>query len=1441
MDFIYFLYGLGFIFLAATTIGLNRLDNQHLHWKWLSAFGLVHGVNEWLELLSFSLKDSPAFTAVRLMVLALSFLALIEFARTGTMTLRGRGQGRWIYFPLILLAGVGSVSGLSGLNAAIRYSLGFTGSLWSAWVFSRLRRKSYSANSSLVVAAIAMGFYGVASGLVVPWAPFFPAEVINQELFRDVAGVPIQLLRGILACIVAAACWKFYVTRWQAVVKTPLSTPVIRTERWMVSVIGLVLITGWFVTNIFGEFGKQQDVDQYESDLKLLERTFKGYVETADGLVQTLVGSQSLSTMWLETEPDLAAIDSTLDRYARIIPDSICYVMNSSGTTIASSNRDTPTSFVGQFYGMRPYFKQAMAGRQGRLVAVGLTTSEPGYFTSYPIRDNRGNVVGAAVVKVTLNKMFSLPISEKQGFLVDADGIVLSAKNHEYELCPIRPIDDAVRIGLLASERYPSIGDAAVLPAAAVSEFLFTFQGKVMQCFESTTSVEGLTFVVLGAMDSWKTTRLVGILITLLSAVLLIAFFVSNQKSRESSESVIASERLYRSLVEGSPNWIGLFDHEGVCITVNQNGLSSMGRQETDVVGKHIGQIWSKTTAPELEGVIHRVLNGEQVECEAEQFRKEGSLLTWRVVLNPIRESDGSVLSFIGIANDITERKASENALRNSEELLSTLISTMPDMLVRMDLNGNILFANDVAFQMSGYDWGEVEGRNMLAFIDPGDHDRMTENTLRMFHQQLGSVEYNLITKSGNKLPIEVNARILWDKSGCPQGILAVCRDYTDHRRVEDALRESEEKFRLTYSASPDAVNINRLSDGLYMDINEGFSRATGFSREDVIGKTSLEINIWNNPADREKLVQGLMTQGYYENLESQFRRKDGSLITGLMSARMLSLSGVPHIISITRDITDRKRAEIELLENRQRLADIIEFLPDATLAIDKEKRIIIWNREIEKMTGVPAEDMIGKGDYAYTIPFYGEARSQLMDLIFLEDGEITSRYQHLIREGGSLVAEAFCHALYNNRGAWVLLKASPLHDQSGNVIGAIESIRDITDRKRAEDEKAKLEHQLLQAQKFEAIGTLAGGVAHDFNNILMGIQGRASLLALEVEASQPQREHVRAIEEYVRSASQLTRQLLGFAGGGKYEAKPFDINELVVGTATMFGRTKKEIRIHTHCRSSDLVVEADRGQIEQVLLNLYVNAWQAMPSSGGDLYLETTAVEPDASYCASHQIGPGPYIKISVTDTGSGMDESTRQQVFDPFFTTKDKGRGTGLGLASAYGIIKNHGGVITVYSEKGLGTTFNIYLPRSVKQPLPESPLQQEIIKGSETILLVDDEELIIDVGQAILENLGYQVIIAQSAQDAIQRIVEQGKQIDLVILDMIMPGMDGGICFDRIREIEPGIPVILSSGYTVNGDAEKILQRGCNGFIQKPYNIAELSQKIRQIIRETKNEIS
>jgi len=336
----------------------------------------------------------------------------------------------------------------------------------------------------------------------------------------------------------------------------------------------------------------------------------------------------------------------------------------------------------------------------------------------------------------------------------------------------------------------------------------------------------------------------------------------------------------------------------------------------------------------------------------------------------------------------------------------------------------------------------------------------------------------------------------------------------------------------------------------------------------------------------------------------------------------------------------------------------------------------------------------------------------------------------------------------------------------------------------------------------------------------------------LDTDPLQLNYEHLTEIEAYIKRATKLTKQLLGFARGGKYEVKPTDLNKLIEESCQMFGRTKKEITIYKKYHDKIWTVEVDRSQIDQVILNVFVNAWQAMPG-GGDLYIQTENGMLDENFAGAYGVRPGKYVVMSITDTGIGMDENTLKRVFDPFFTTKQKERGTGLGLASAYGIIKNHDGIILVESTRGQGTTFHIYLPASEKPIIDELQDDQKILTGSGTILLVDDEEMIIDVGVQILEKMGYGVLTARHGKEAIEVYQQNRQKIAMVILDLVMPGMGGGEVYDRLKEIDPNVKALLSSGYSLDGKATEILKRGCDGFIQKPFNLMELSQKLRQLI--------
>ncbi len=775
-------------------------------------------------------------------------------------------------------------------------------------------------------------------------------------------------------------------------------------------------------------------------------------------------------------------------------------------------------------------------------------------------------------------------------------------------------------------------------------------------------------------------------------------------------------------------------------------------------------------------------------------------------------------------------------------------------------------------------------------------------------------------------------------------------------QRVKSALQEVQSKYTALVEESLTGIIV--IQDACICFANRWVAESTGYESDEFIGKSFLEFvhrDDWDYVRQRyhNRLV-GLVHPGSFE-----FRglHKDGSIIYVEAIGSVIEYFGRTAISLFVRDITKTKIAEEALRDAHTRIDQIIDFLPDAAFVIDLEGRVIAWNRAIEHLTGVLRKDILGKANYEYAVPFYGERRPVLVDLVLLPNSEYEKDiYQNALRSGDVINGEVYVSGAYRGKGAYLLVSASTLHDSAGNIIGAIESIRDISDIKRSENalreseekyrhlveksqsiimgldldgnitfinrfaeqffgysrqeiigknvvgtivpltknternfkllfgdinrdpekftsnedenicrdgrrvwiawttaavrdpngeiievlcignditERKRLETQLIQAQKLEAVGTLAGGLAHDFNNLLMAIQGNASLMLLDMGPDHPHFERLKQIEENVQSAVSLTSQLLAFARKGRYELKTVNINDLLDKTAGMFWRTRKEITIEKRFSADLWAADVNPGQIEQAVMSLYLNASQAMPG-GGALYLETSNLSLSETNAKSHNLEPGRYVKVSITDTGMGMDEQTRRRVFEPFFTTKGMGRGTGLGLAIVYGIILSHGGIINVHSEPGQGTTFNIYLPSSDKAVAVPKPATPELVTGRETILLVDDEEMILDLNRELFEKLGYRIFTASSGSEAVKIYTEKKNEIDLIIMDMIMPQMHGLELYEKFKSMNPAVKVILSSGYSLNGQARKIMDKGCDGFIQKPFRLSEISRKVREVIQ-------
>ncbi len=535
------------------------------------------------------------------------------------------------------------------------------------------------------------------------------------------------------------------------------------------------------------------------------------------------------------------------------------------------------------------------------------------------------------------------------------------------------------------------------------------------------------------------------------------------------------------------------------------------------------------------------------------------------------------------------------------------------------------------------------------------------------------------------------------------------------------------------------------------------------------------------------------------------------------------------------RNLIDEKKAFAARLDaSEKQYQYMVNNSPDLIFTLDAKGCFSFVNHQFEKVLGFPRQVLMG-------MPFedllHEDDRQRSCDLV----GAVS---QDLNRTGSFEINFRFKKAndhqvKYDPYSAFAFmeLKASALPGDESETkeLGVYAVGRDVTER-------LKLEDQLRQAQKMEAIGTLAGGIAHDFNNILMGIQGYASLVRSGFDRESDVFRRLSNIDEYVNNGAEMARQLLGFAQKNCHETCKINMNFLLKMSAKMFGRTKKDIIIDQRLEKNLWTAVVDEGQLKQVLMNLYVNAWQAMPN-GGKITIQSENIVVDSrkmdELCLDED---GPYIKISVADTGTGMDKATMARIFDPFFTTKERGQGTGLGLATAYGIIQSHKGVFKVDSRPGQGSKFMFYLPvtdaRADKTCASPQEMEQEltpIVSGKGRILLVDDEKGVIEVCSEMLETLGYDVLVAESGSEAISIMKAEPFGVDLVILDMVMPGMSGYDTYEKLRTISPDTRVLVCSGYSKEDEIRQMIANGCNDYIYKPFDVAMLSEKIQAVFNQ------
>ncbi len=626
------------------------------------------------------------------------------------------------------------------------------------------------------------------------------------------------------------------------------------------------------------------------------------------------------------------------------------------------------------------------------------------------------------------------------------------------------------------------------------------------------------------------------------------------------------------------------------------------------------------------------------------------------------------------------------------------------------------------------------------------------------------------------------------------------------------------DRFRFLFEQAPDSIAVIS-TDGTLLEVNRRFENEMGLTRDQAVGENVFTSGTLLTRESRERArlhVKEFPPDRPWISLELYGKKKDGRTVPYEVHLAPIRRAGsVIALQAILRDTSKRKDSEKALRTSEETTRVLLNAYSGAAFLIDIKGVVLAANQNGAARFKLTPEELIGRTPDDFLEPKVAENR-RLKALEVIRSGLP-------LRFGDEVEGQAYDHSIY------------PIFDEAGRVIKLAMFSRDITNEQKARAERAKLAAQLQQAQKMEAIGTLAGGIAHDFNNLLMAIQGNISLMLFKLEPDSPHQRVLTNIEKLVRSGADLTSKLLGYARKGRYEARPIGLNDLVLETSETFARMRKDIVIYRDLAEDLKNILADKGQIEQVLLNLMVNAADAMPT-GGKLFLKTRNATHRDIPSKGYAVTPGHYVELKVSDTGSGMEQEVIARIFDPFFTTKKKGRGTGLGLASAYGIVKGHNGYIDVESQRNEGSTFFVFFPATERRASGGTAVGPKPETGIGTVLLVDDEDTVLEVTAEMIRRLGYTVLIARSGREALELYSEHQSEIRLVILDMIMPEMGGGDLFDRLKGINPKVKVLLASGFSMQGQAREIMQRGCSGFIQKPFCLEDLSIKVKLILNNT-----
>ncbi|MBF0556244.1 MAG: PAS domain S-box protein, partial [Nitrospirae bacterium] len=1078
----------------------------------------------------------------------------------------------------------------------------------------------------------------------------------------------------------------------------------------------------------------------------------------------------------LKTGGDIRKANSVLDRYNEQFHSAVCYILDLKGMTIMSSNRDTEDSFIGISYAFRPYFTQALSGKVGRYFALGVTSNKRGYYVSSPITDEHAKILGIAVIKKDIDDIENDFRHYSYCFLVDPHGVVFISGDASLTNQSLRPLKKDEALDLLQSRQFGNKAFRSILNTGYRNGDQISFKHRAYTFVEEPIDIEGWSIVLFASNKDVDRHRTFGIAVTAaLCAVFLIFYIGAIRIERAKNVAVATKEELTR-LINAMPDIVFFKDGQGKWLQANDFVLNYFNIDKQRYKGKTDQEI-------ALDNEHYKDAFGRNIELDEEVWttgnitskeipitHPDGTVAAFDVLKTPVFYADGRRRGLVTIGRDITGKKRMEEALSYELEVNKSLAELSALLIQSGSIEEISKMAIDYARRLTGSKYG------FAGYIDP--------ETGYLIAPTLATDVWDECKVEGKDIVFKTFAGMWgWVLNNKMSIMCNSLKDDPRHMGVPQGHIPIERFLSLPAMLGDTIVGQIALANPL-----------TKFAESNLhtVGRIA---DLYAIAIERKRSEQTLLK--YQNTLEYLVKERTNDLVKTNEELRA--------------EIIERKKAEAALTESEIKYRQLFELTHAGILVIDKDGAITLVNPRMAEMLGFDTAEMTGRHLFSF----------------------ISDQYLNICRHSMKRLAQGIKGQMElefqkkNGKALYATIETSPIMDELGSYEGAVAGVIDTTLHR-------ELENQLLQAQKMESIGQLAGGVAHDFNNILSAMTNYVYLLRRRVKDDVTSTGYAAHIDASIERAANLTKSLLVFSRKHIYELKPINISNLVSNTEGLLTRLiGEDIEIRTIINAPGVMVMADKTHIEMAMMNLVANARDAMPE-GGVLTIEL-GIADDKNFLQTHGLTEeSGYVYIKATDTGIGMDEDTKAKIFDPFFTTKEVGKGTGLGLSTVYGIVRLHKGHIEAESAEGKGSVFTRYLPVVENLPQAETPHHPAPQTGvTETVLLSEDDDSLRKITGKVLKRAGYKVVEAVDGNDAVEKFIERKDDIDIVVLDVIMPKKNGKAVYNEIKLHKPDIKVLFISGHTYNVIHGKgIFEEGLN-YIAKPIMTDEFLLKIRDIL--------